>query len=75
MTKGHRGTAPLAAPCPAKAPCHFGRGTGFVDRDQSLRLQIRLDLEQGVAPSQNVMALLLAGVCAFEDNASATKNA
>ena len=34
MTMGHRGTAPPAA------PCHFGRGTGFVDEDQSLRLQV-----------------------------------
>ena len=44
MTMGHRGTAPLAAP--AIAPRHFGRGAGFVDDDQSLRLQVRLGSNQ-----------------------------
>ena len=65
MAMGHRSTAALAAPCPAKAPRHLGRGAGFVDEDQSLRLQVRLGLEPGVAPSQNVRALLFAGVGAF----------
>ena len=43
---GHRGTAPLAAPCPAIAPRHLGRGAGLVDEDQPLRDQVRLASNQ-----------------------------
>ena len=72
VTMGHRGTAPLAAPCPAIAPRHLGRGAGLVDEDQPLRDQVRLGVEPGVAPAHNVRALLLAGVCVFFERHRAT---
>ena len=60
-----RGTVRRAVP--GHSPRLFGRGAGFVDEDQSLRLQVRLGHEPGVAPSQNVRAPLLAGVRAFSN--------
>ncbi len=62
---GHRRPAALAAPCPAMAPRHLGRGPGLVDEHQPLGLQIRLDLEPILPTMQNVRALLLAGVRGF----------
>jgi hypothetical protein len=47
------------------APCHLGRGPGLVDEDQALGVQIGLALEPGPTTTQNVGALLLAGVRGF----------
>ena len=65
VTMGHRGTAPLAAPCPAIAPRHLGRGAGLVDEDQTLGVEIGLRLEPCPTATRNVRALLLAGVRGF----------
>ena len=50
---------------PASAPGHLGRGPGLVDEDQAFRFQTGLALEPGLATTQNVRALLLAGVRGF----------
>ena len=65
MPMGHGGTATLAASGPSIATGHLGRGAGLVDEDQPLRLQIRLGVEPGAAPPQNVSPLLFAGVRGF----------
>ena len=77
MPVGHRRPAALAARCPAITPRHLGRGPfaiGLepmalqwltVDEHQPLRVQIRLGLEPSLPTTQNVWALLLAGVRGF----------
>jgi hypothetical protein len=65
MAMGYWGSAPLAAWCPPASAGHLGRGAGLVDEDQTLRFQIRLRLEPGPAPAQDVSALLFAGVRGF----------
>ena len=47
------------------APGHLGRGTGFIDEDQLLGVEIGLRLESGPMPARHVRPLLLAGVCFF----------
>lgn len=65
MSVGYRRPATIAAQCPAITPGHLGRGPRLVDEDQPLRLQIGLRLEPGAAPTQDVSALLFAGVRGF----------
>ncbi len=65
MPVGHWRPAALATPRPAKAPRHLGRGPGLVDEDQPPGVQIRLVLEPRPPTTQNVRALLLAGVRGF----------
>ena len=65
MPVRHRRLAALAARCPAITPCHLGRGPGLIDEHQPFGFQIRLGLEPGLPPTQNVRALLLAGVRGF----------
>ncbi len=65
MPVGHRRPAALAAPRPAVAPRHLGRGPGFIDEDQPLGFEIGLSLEPVLPTTHNVRALLLAGVRGF----------
>ncbi len=65
MPVGHRRLATLAAPRPAMAPRHLGRGPGLIDEDQTLGFQIGLGLEPVLPATRNVRALLLAGVRGF----------
>jgi hypothetical protein len=41
------------------------RSPGFVDEHQAQRIEVRLGVEPGLAPSGGVGPLLLAGVCRF----------
>ncbi len=60
-----RGAASGAAWRAAIGPGHLGRGTGLIDEDQPLRIEIGLVLEPGLPPTRNVRPLLLAGVRGF----------
>jgi len=44
---------------------HLGRGSGLIDEDQALRVEIRLGIEPGLAPLRDVGPILLAGVRRF----------
>jgi hypothetical protein len=59
------GPASLAADSPATEPGHLRRSPGFVDEHQAQRIEVRLGVEPGLAPSGGVGPLLLAGVCRF----------
>ena len=65
MAMGHRCPATLAAWRTAVTPCHLGRCTGFVDKDQTFGLQVGLSLEPGLPAPQNVRPLLFACVRGF----------
>lgn len=41
---------------------HIGRGPGFVDEDEPIRIEIQLTVEPVLAPLQDVGPVLLAGV-------------
>ena len=65
MAVGYRCAATLSAWRTTVATGHFGRGTGLIDKDQTLGIQIGLQVEPGAPPGQNVRPLLLAGVRGF----------
>ncbi len=65
VAMGHRCPAAFAARRAAIAPCHLGRGTGFIDEHQPLGLQVALGLEPLPQAAQNIRALLFAGVRGF----------
>ena len=66
----HRCPASLPAHRPAVPPGHLGRRPGFVDKYQTLGVQVRLRFEPGASPRGNVGPVLLAGVrCFFDGNA------
>ena len=44
---------------------HLGRSAGFIDEDQALRIEVRLEVEPCRAPRGDVGPRLLAGVCCF----------
>jgi hypothetical protein len=43
-------------------PGHVGRRPGLVDEDQALRIEVELAVEPGLAPAQDVRAVLLTRV-------------
>ena len=61
----HAGPASLSARRPAAQPGHLGRGAGLVDKDQARGIEVRLRVEPGVPPGQDVGPILFAGVCRF----------
>jgi len=65
MSMGNSGTTALATPRSAAQPRHLGRGSGFVDEDQVLGIELRLGVEPSLAPGGDVGPLLLAGVRRF----------
>jgi hypothetical protein len=46
----------------AVGPSHVGRSPGLVDKDQAFGIEIDLAFEPGLAPLQDVGAVLLGGV-------------
>jgi hypothetical protein len=58
----HADPQALAARGSAVGSCHVGLGSGLVDEDEPLRVEIRLGLEPGLAPLQDVGTILFAGV-------------
>ena len=48
-------------------PGHLGRRPGFIDKYQTLGVQVRLRFEPGASPRGNVGPVLLAGGCCFFD--------
>jgi hypothetical protein len=57
--------AALAPQGTASQPGHLGRSTGFVDEDQTQRIEIRLRCEPSLAPDCDVGSLLLGCVRCF----------
>jgi hypothetical protein len=51
--------------CAAIEARHLGRGTRFIDEDQALRIEVRLEVAPGFAPRGDVGPRLLAGVRCF----------
>ncbi len=47
---------------PAAETRHLRRGAGLVDEDELLGIKVELPLEPGLAPLQDVRAVLLGGV-------------
>ena len=62
MAVRHADPQALAARGAAVGAGHVGRRPGLVDEDQALGIEIGLALEPGLAPLQDVGAVLLAGV-------------
>jgi hypothetical protein len=60
---GRAATSPTL--CAAIEARHLGRGARFIDEDQALRIEVRLEIEPRFAPRGNVGPRLLAGVCRF----------
>jgi len=56
------GPQALAPPAAAMAARHVGRGPGFVDEDEAVRVEVELVLEPGLALLQDVGAILLGRV-------------
>ena len=52
----------FAAAAAAVGARHFGRSPGLVDEDQTFGIKVKLAFEPGLAPLQNVGAVLLGGV-------------
>jgi hypothetical protein len=59
MAVRDRGATPLAAQGSAAKPRHLGIGSGFVDEDQPLGIEVRLALEPELAAGEDIRALLL----------------
>jgi hypothetical protein len=59
----HAGTQAFAARGSAVAPCHAGRGPGFVYEDELVGIKIELSLEPVFTPLQDVGTILLRRVC------------
>jgi hypothetical protein len=59
MSVRHARPQALSAGCPAVAPGHVRRRPGFVDEDEARGIQIELALEPGLAPGQDIRAILL----------------
>ena len=65
MTMRHGGAATLSFQCATSQPSHLGRGTGLIDKDQALRVEVRLSCEPSPAQGCDVAPLLLGGVRCF----------
>ena len=65
MSVRHWRTAALAPPGSSAQPGHLGGGSCFVDKDQALRIEIRLRIEPDLPPHEHVWPVLLAGVRRF----------
>jgi hypothetical protein len=59
------GPASFASQGTATDPGHLGRGTGLVDEDQAVRVEVRLGVEPGPSPLGDVGPLLLGCVRGF----------
>ena len=55
-------TQALATAAAAVGARHFGRSPGLVDEDQTFGIEVKLAFEPGLAPLQNVGAVLLGRV-------------
>ena len=62
MTVRHADTQALTARRTAMGAGHVGLGPGLIDEDEPGRLEVGLAVEPGLAPLQDVRAVLLAGV-------------
>jgi hypothetical protein len=65
VTMRDRGAASPAAFGAAAQPGHLGRGTGLINEDQVLRVEIGLGVEPRLTPRSYVGPFLLAGVRRF----------
>ncbi len=61
MAVGNAGPQALASRCSTVAPGHVGGGPGLVNEDQAFRVEVELTLEPGLAPPQDIGAVLLGG--------------
>lgn len=59
---GHANPKPFATPAAPMAPGHVGGGSGLVNEDQPLRIEVELILKPLFALGQDVGPVLLAGV-------------
>ena len=62
MAVGNADPQPLAAAAAAVSASHVGRSPGLVDKDQAFGIKIKLAFEPGLAPLQDVGAVLLSRV-------------
>ena len=53
---------PFAATTAAVGPSHVGRSPGLVDEDQAFGIEVELAFEPGLAPLQDVGAVLFGGM-------------
>jgi len=65
IAKGRRSDAAAALGGTAIAPCHVGRGPGFIDENQLFQVHRRLRLGPCPPRGLHVLAFLLAGVQGF----------
>jgi hypothetical protein len=65
MAMGHAGAATFASHGPPPQPGHLGRGTGLIDEDELLGIEIGLAVEPHLAAGCDVRPLLLGGVRSF----------
>ncbi len=62
MAMRHASAQALPARGPSVTPGHVGRGPGLIDEHEMRRVEVELALEPGLAPLQDVGAVLLGGM-------------
>ena len=65
MAMGYAGAAARASRGPSAQPSHLGRGTGLIDEDELLGIEIGLAVEPRLAAGRDIRPVLPGGVRGF----------